>query len=47
MDGAEHAAVVKLRRALAALEPQHAIELLIDKTKTPMPNGSWLLSAGR
>lgn len=28
----EHAAVVSLRRALAALDPQHALELLIDKT---------------
>jgi transcription termination factor Rho len=35
MDPAEHAAVVSLRRALAALDPQHALELLIDKTSVP------------
>ena len=35
MDHAEHAAVVSLRRALAALDPQHALELLIDKTSLP------------
>jgi transcription termination factor Rho len=35
MDPAEHAAVVSLRRALAALDPQHALELLIDKTSLP------------
>jgi transcription termination factor Rho len=40
MDPAEHAAVVGLRRALASLDPQHAIELLIDKTASP--NGQWL-----
>jgi transcription termination factor Rho len=45
MAPAEHAAVTKLRRALAALDPQHAIELLIDKTKTDIPNGSWLLQS--
>jgi transcription termination factor Rho len=45
LDPAEHAAVTKLRRALAALDPQHAIELLIDKTKTDIPNGSWLLQS--
>jgi transcription termination factor Rho len=32
MDPAEHAAVVSLRRALATLDPQHALELLLDKT---------------
>ncbi len=36
----EHAAVVSLRRALAALDPQHALELLIDKTTGP--NGELL-----
>jgi transcription termination factor Rho len=46
LDPAEHAAVTKLRRALAALDPQHAIELLIDKTKADIPNGSWLLQSG-
>jgi transcription termination factor Rho len=40
MDPAEHAAVTKLRRALAALDAQHAIELLLDKTTEP--NGQWL-----
>jgi hypothetical protein len=27
--------VVSLRRALAALDPQHALELLIDKASLP------------
>jgi len=35
MEPSEHAAVVSLRRALAALDPQHALELLLDKTTTP------------
>ncbi|HEY1820118.1 MAG TPA: transcription termination factor Rho [Trebonia sp.] len=35
MDPAEHAAVVSVRRALAALDSQHALELLIDKTAFP------------
>ena len=35
MDPAEHAAVVSLRRALAALDSQHALELLLDKTSVP------------
>ena len=35
MDSAEHAAVVSLRRALAALDSQHALELLLDKTAAP------------
>jgi transcription termination factor Rho len=35
MDPAEHAAVVSLRRALAGLDPQHALELLLDKTRKP------------
>jgi transcription termination factor Rho len=35
MDPAEHAAVVSLRRALAVLDPQHALELLLDKTSLP------------
>jgi transcription termination factor Rho len=33
MEPAEHAAVVSLRRALAALDPQRAVELLLDKTR--------------
>jgi transcription termination factor Rho len=32
LDPAEHAAVILLRRALAALDPQHALELLLEKT---------------
>jgi len=43
MDPAEHAAVTKLRRALAALDAQHAAELLLDKTTEP--NDQWLLRA--
>jgi transcription termination factor Rho len=35
MDPAEHAAVVRLRRALAALDSQRALELLLDKTAVP------------
>ena len=35
MDPAEHAAVVTLRRALAALDSQHALELLLEKTGAP------------
>ncbi len=35
MDPAEHAAVTSLRRALATLDPQHALELLLDKTRQP------------
>jgi len=35
MEPSEHAAVVSLRRALAALDPQHALELLLDKTTRP------------
>jgi transcription termination factor Rho len=35
MDSDEHAAVVSLRRALSALDSQHALELLLDKTVIP------------
>jgi transcription termination factor Rho len=35
LDPAEHAAVVSLRRALAALDPARALELLLDKTREP------------
>src|SRR6516162_5470864 len=35
MDPDEHAAVVSLRRALAGLDSQHALELLLDKTDVP------------
>ncbi|HEY1699545.1 MAG TPA: transcription termination factor Rho [Trebonia sp.] len=47
MDATEHSAVTGLRRALAALDPQHAIELLIGKTKTDEPNAQWLLPPRR
>jgi len=40
MDPAEHAAVVSLRRALATLDPQHALELLLEKTTAS--NGEFL-----
>jgi transcription termination factor Rho len=40
MEPAEHTAVVSLRRALSALDPQHALELLLDKTAAP--NGEFL-----
>jgi transcription termination factor Rho len=40
MEPAEHAAVVSLRRALAALDPQRAVELLLDKTRAG--NGQFL-----
>jgi transcription termination factor Rho len=35
MEPAEHAAVTSLRRALVTLDPQHALELLLDKTRQP------------
>jgi len=35
MDPDEHAAVVSLRRALAGLDSQRALELLLDKTEIP------------
>jgi transcription termination factor Rho len=35
LEPAEHAAVISLRRALAALYPQHALELLLEKTAAP------------
>jgi len=35
MNAEEHAAVVSLRRALAVLDSQHALELLIEKTSAP------------
>ena len=40
LDPAEHAAVISLRRALAALDPQHALELLLEKTT--LPNSEFL-----
>ena len=45
MEPAEHAAVISLRRALAALDPQHALELLIDKTT--IPNEAFLRQISR
>ena len=47
MDPAEHAAVVSLRRALAALDSQHALELLIDKTAVPNEQFLRQVSAAR
>jgi transcription termination factor Rho len=44
MRPAEHAAVVSLRRALAGLDAQHALELLLDKTR--QPNAELLQEAG-
>jgi transcription termination factor Rho len=35
MSAVEHGAVVSLRRALAALDSQHALELLLDRTAAP------------
>jgi transcription termination factor Rho len=35
LDPSEHAAVISLRRALAVLDPQHALELLLEKTTAP------------
>lgn len=35
MSDEEHAAVVGLRRALAVLDSQHALELLLDKAGVP------------
>jgi transcription termination factor Rho len=32
MGNAEHGAVTKVRRAISGLEPQQALELLLDKT---------------
>jgi len=47
MDPAEHAAVVSLRRALAALDTQHALELLFDKTVAPNEQFLRQVSAAR
>ncbi len=38
----EHAAVASLRRALAALDPQQALELLLDKTRETSSNLEFL-----
>jgi transcription termination factor Rho len=47
MDPAEHAAVVSLRRALAALDSQHALELLLEKTAGPNAQFLRQVSAAR
>jgi transcription termination factor Rho len=47
MDPAEHAAVVSLRRALAALDSQHALELLLEKTAAPNAQFLRQVSAAR
>jgi transcription termination factor Rho len=44
MSAAEQSAVVSLRRALASLDSQHALELLLDKTS--VPNEQFLRVAG-
>ena len=44
MDPAEHSAVVSLRRALAGLDSQHALELLLEKTTAP--NAQFLRQVG-
>jgi hypothetical protein len=47
MDPAEHAAVVSLRRALASLDSQHALELLLEKTAAPNAQFLRQVSAAR
>ena len=47
MDPAEHAAVVSLRRALAVLDSQHALELLLEKTAAPNEQFLRQVSAAR
>jgi transcription termination factor Rho len=47
MDPAEHSAVVSLRRALAALDSQHALELLLEKTTAPNAQFLRQVGAGR
>jgi transcription termination factor Rho len=47
MDPAEYAAVVSLRRALAALDSQHAMELLLEKTAGPNETLLRQISASR
>jgi transcription termination factor Rho len=42
LDPAEHVAVISLRRALAALDPQHALELLLEKTAGSNSNEKFL-----
>jgi len=47
MTPAEHAAVDVLRRALAGLDAQHAIELLLDKTRQTGSNAEFLRQVRR
>jgi len=47
MTPGEHAAVDKLRRALAGLDPQQALGLLLDKTRETSSNGEFLRQVQR
>ena len=47
MNPEEHTALVSLRRALAALDSQHALELLLDKTTAPNTQFLHQVSAAR
>jgi transcription termination factor Rho len=47
MDSAEYQAVAKLRRALSGLDPQQALELLIDKTRDTATNAEFLTQIQR
>jgi transcription termination factor Rho len=47
MSADENAAVTKLRRALAALDPQPALELLLDKTRDTASNQDFLRQVQR
>jgi transcription termination factor Rho len=47
MSADEHAATTKLRRALAALDPQPALELLLDKTRDTTSNQDFLRQVQR
>jgi transcription termination factor Rho len=47
MSAEEHAITAKLRRVLAELDPQQAIELLLKKTRTTSSNAEFLLQMQR
>jgi transcription termination factor Rho len=47
MSPEEHAALGRLRRALAGLDPQQALELLLDKTRETSSNLEFLLQVQR
>jgi transcription termination factor Rho len=47
MSPEEHAALGRLRRALAGLDPQQALELLLDKTRETSSNVQFLLQVQR